>query len=81
MDIFKEIESIAKQGYSIEYQIIDQLANGYKKEIGKGLKPLITYTVYVIRLSDSETVYNESFDHIKDCLEAGIKYFRENLVS
>jgi len=80
MGIFEEIENIAKQGYSIEYQTIDQLQNGYKKDIEKGLKPPITYTVYVTRLSDSEPLYNESFDHIQDCLKAGIKYAKENLI-
>lgn len=80
MNIFEEIENITKQGYSIEYQTIDQVDNGYKKEIERGLKPPITYTVYVTRLSDTEHLYTESFDHIEDCLKAGIKYAFKNLI-
>ena len=35
MNIFKEIEDIAKQGYAIEYETVDQLVNGYKKDTEK----------------------------------------------
>ncbi|HCL4480364.1 TPA: hypothetical protein N2D99_002452 [Clostridium botulinum] len=79
MDIFKKIEEISKKGYAIEYTVIDQNENGYKKEIKKGLMPPITYTVYVIRLEDGESIYEESFNHIEDSLKAGIIYV-ENIL-
>lgn len=76
MDIFEAIEDIAKKGYSIEYIAVDQYQNGCSKQIAKGLIPSISYTVYVVRLSDAENVYTESFDHIIECLQAGIKFMK-----
>jgi hypothetical protein len=79
-NLFEEIENIAKKGYSIEYVTINQYDNGYKKEVDGRQIPLITYTLYIIRMEDSETVYEESFDHIKDCLETGISYVKKILL-
>ncbi|MBD5589244.1 hypothetical protein [Clostridium botulinum] len=79
MDILKEIEEISKKGYAIEYTIVDQYQNGYEKEIKKGLMPSTTYTIYVIRLEDGESIYEESFNHIEDSLKAGITYVKKIL--
>jgi len=79
MDIFNKIESLAKKGYSIEFISVDQHDNGMDKDISKGLIPAITYTINVIRLSDSESIYTESFNHIKEGLLTGIK-FTENII-
>lgn len=79
MDIFKKIEEVSKNGYAIEYTVVDQYQNGYEKEIKKGLMPPITYTVYVIRIEDGESIYDESFNHIEDSLKAGITYVKNIL--
>ncbi|BAO04835.1 uncharacterized protein CBO05P1_116 [Clostridium botulinum B str. Osaka05] len=79
MDIFKKIEEMSKKGYAIEYTVVDQYQNGYEKEIKKGLMPPITYTVYVIRMEDGESIYEESFNHIEDSLKAGITYVKKIL--
>lgn len=79
MDILKKIEEMSKKGYAIEYTVIDQYQNGYEKEIKKDLMPPITYTVYVIKLEDGESIYEESFDHIENSLKAGITYV-ENIL-
>ncbi|MBU3220938.1 hypothetical protein [Clostridium algidicarnis] len=81
MDILKQIEEIAKKGYSIEYIAVDQQQNGNEKQIKQGLIKKITYTVYIIRLKDSETVYTESKDCIEDCLEAGINFVKTKLLA
>ena len=79
MDIFKKIEELSKEGYAIEYTVVDQCQNGYEKEIKKGLMPPITYTVYVIKVEDGESIYKESFNHIEDSLKAGITYVKNIL--
>ncbi|APH21058.1 TPA: hypothetical protein ACXDAY_002139 [Clostridium botulinum] len=79
MDILKKIEEISKKGYAIEYTVVDQYQNGYEEEIKKGLMPPTTYTVYVIRLEDGESIYEESFNHIEDSLKAGITYVKKIL--
>lgn len=79
MDILSRIEQLSKIGYTIEYVTVDQIAEGHKEWVDSGEIPPITYTVYVIRISDGEHIYIESFNHIRDCLEAGIKYVEDNL--
>lgn len=81
MDILKQIEEINKNGYSIEYIAVDQQQNGNAEQIKQGLIVPITYTVYVIRLSDSETIYTESTDHIEDCLKVGIEFVKKKLLT
>lgn len=79
MEILEQIEKIANKGYSIEYITLDQIAEGHKELVDKGYFPPITYTAYVIRISDGEQLYVGSFDHIIDCFKAGIKYIKENI--
>lgn len=79
MDILKKIESICKKGYSIEYMVVDQIGNGFEDMVERGLIPAVTYTVYVIRIVDGEQLFSESYDHIEDCLKAGIEYVENNI--
>ncbi|PLS19078.1 hypothetical protein CVD28_01340 [Bacillus sp. M6-12] len=74
MNLFKEIENWSRKGIAIEYAIIDQIENGYAEQVNKGHMPPVTYTVYVNRMSDGETLYAESFDEIEEALVAGVKY-------
>lgn len=78
-NILETIEKIARDGYSIEYVIVDQVQNGYKKDIEKGLMPKVTYTVYVTRLNDSKVMHTESTNSIRECLIIGIKYVQNNV--
>lgn len=74
MNLFQKIEEWANKGISIEYVVINQIENGYGEQVKKGIMPLVTYTVYVNRQSDGETLYAESFDHIEEALTAGVEY-------
>lgn len=80
MDIFEKVEDISRKGYSIEYVMVDQIANGCEERVKQGLIPAVTYTVYVMRLSDGEQLYAESSDHIQDGLVEGIR-FAEKLLA
>lgn len=73
------IEDVAKKGYAIEYSIINQNDNGYQKDVLKGLKPVITYTVYITKIQTGEHVYVESFDSIETALKNGCDYYLNNL--
>jgi hypothetical protein len=79
MNLFQKIEEWANKGISIEYIVINQIENGYAEQVDKGHMPLITYTVYVNRQSDGETLYTESFDHIEEALTAGINYAKTKI--
>lgn len=77
MDIFLKIEEIAKEGYFIDYMIHDAIEEGHRYMVEDGEIPLITYTVNVIRNSDCAYIYSESFDHLEECLNAGIKFMED----
>lgn len=78
-NIFEKIEELANKGYFIDYMIQNQIENGLEEWVEKGYIPLITYTVNVMRVNDGEYIYAESFDHLKECLEAGIKFVENTL--
>lgn len=78
-EILEEVEKITEQGYSIEYLPINQYDNGQKELVEAGEIPLVTYTLDVINMENGESIYSESFNHIQDCLRAGVKWVRENL--
>lgn len=81
IDIFKRIQEIAKKGYAIEYNIIDQCDNGYKKQVDKGEMSSVTYSVFVMALTNLEAIHTESFDALEDGLKSIIRYTEDKLLN
>lgn len=78
MDILTKIEEIANKGLAINYDIVDQEENGYKK-VDPSI-PLKTYTVHISEISNfNDPIEYESFNSLKDGLKYFIKYAEECL--
>lgn len=74
MDIFAEIDKLAKKGIIIDCVAVNQIENGYEEQVKAGSIPLITYTVEVMNINLDDILYTESCDSYKDALIAGIKW-------
>lgn len=70
LEIFNKVDKWAQKGLYIEYYIIDQVENGYEKEVEKGEINPFTYTITVLDAKKDVEIFKKG---MYDKLAVGMK--------
>lgn len=77
-NLLKEIDCWVQKGYDITYDILDQIENGYKKDVELGITPRYTYTFYINLYGTPDFIWSQSVDNLEEGFSEMLKWLNEN---